>query len=459
MFKKGAQVLHSEGTVGIEEEIHLVEFDFKRLLNWRLALVLVALVALPFVNAADLTAGAIQPLNYSNFTATGAAIDFTVNCSAAVNTSNFTNVTVYLLYMNASFYGRYSNTSDITNDTNFNISTASGLPLYDDTFVWFVNCEDNNTAVNSSVLTFHILTTPFLTSVLSSPIDGSAQTVADVISLTGWCESNATLMNGRFFVYRSTGAYYASYANISVITNATAFSVPFTVPIEATTWYWNLQCFDNHYQNANASANYSFTAASGTSSGSSGTGCTANSDCSSGYYCSNSVCVACNIAADGICRTCAVELGLTDPDCEEEATPTAQPTAAPTQEPEPTQTPAVEPTQAPATEPAAEPTQAPVEDGVTYEEAIAEIEEAQSMQGASTNDEAQELIGLAMAALEDGEFEQAKAYAQQAQTLLLSTSVPEEEVQAGFDWTLPALLLIVVVGAIVYFGTKKKEGL
>ncbi len=167
----------------------------------------------------------------------------------------------------------------------------------------------------------------------------------------------------------------------------------------------------------------------------------------------------CNIAADGICRTCAAELGLTDVDCEEEAASTTQPTAAPTQEPEPSQEPAIEPTQEPTIEPTAEPTQAPVEEGVTYAEAIAEIEEAQSMQGASTNDEAQALIDLAMAALENGEFEQAKAYAQQAQTILLSTSVPEEEVQAGFDWTLPALLLIVVVGVIVYYGTRKKEGL
>ncbi|MCK4518462.1 PT domain-containing protein, partial [Candidatus Babeliales bacterium] len=350
-------------------------------------------------------------------------------------------------------------TGTILNDTNFNISTAA-LPIHTNHFVWFVMCVDNNTVANianSSVLTFSVLTTPFLTSVLSSPIDGSAQTVASTISLTGSCESNATLTGGRFWVYRSTGVDYANYANTSAITNATAFSASFTVPIEATTWYWNLECFDNHYQNANATANFSFTAASGTSSGSSGTGCTVNSDCSSGYYCTSSVCVECNIAADGICRTCAAELGLTDPDCEEEAAPTAQPTAAPTQEP--TQEPTIAPTQEPATEPTAEPTQAPVEDGVTYEEAIAEIEEAQSMQGASTNEEAQALIDLAMAALEDGEFEQAKAYAQQAQTLLLSTSVPEEEVQAGFDWTLPILLLLAVVGAIVYFSTKKKEGL
>lgn len=437
----------------------MIEFDLKRLLNWRLALVLMALSALPLVNAADLTAGAIQPLNHSNFTASGTAINFTVNCSAAENTSIFTNATVYLYYLNDSFYDRYSNTTVIANDTNFNISTASGLPLYSDNFVWFVSCEDNNTNVNSSVLTFSVLTTPFLTSVLSSPADGSTQTVANTISLTGSCESNATITSGRFWVYRSTGADYANYANTSGITNATSFSVSFTIPIEAATWYWNLQCFDNHYQTANATANYSFISASGTGSGGTSTGCTLNSDCSSGYYCTSSVCVECNYATDGICRTCAAELGLTDPDCEEEAASTVEPTVTPTQEPEPTQEPTIGPTQTPTVEPTAAPTVEPVEDGVTYAEAIAEIEEAQSIQGASSNEEAQALIGLAMAALEDGEFEQAKAYAEQAQSVLLSTNVSDGEVQAGFDWTVPVLVLLLVVGAIAYFGTKKKEGL
>jgi|GEM_PF-4276543 len=434
--------------------MHLAGFGLERLLNWRVALFLVAFAALPFVNAANLTAAALQPANNSNFTA-GLSIGLQVNCSS---NGTLTNATAYLYYYNnATYYGSYSNTSAIANNTNFNISFAS--PLHESNFTWYVQCSDTASApVLSSNLTFNLRTSYYLTSMLTSPADASAQTAGNTVSLIGNCTGNSTLTGGRFWVYRSTGADYISYANTSAITNGTAFSVSFYIPaVDTTTWYWNLQCMDRYSQTANATANYSFIASPVLgSSGGTGTGCTTSSQCSSGYYCLSGGCTKCEYGSDGICRVCAAEIGLIDPDCEE-AEPTAEPTAAPTQTP--TTQPTIEPSIAPSPEATANPTQAPEVTGTTYAEANAEIEAAQSMQGASTNADAKALIDLAMASLEAGDYANAKAYAEQAQAVLLSVNQPAETKAGGFNWTLPVIFLAVVLAAIAYFATKKKPGL
>ena len=421
-----------------------------------LAVLIAALAALPCVNAANpanMTAEALQPVNNSNFSA-GSTIGLWVNCSAA---TQVLNATVYLYYENGTAYSTpiLRNTSTITTNTSFNISFAS--PNFEYNYTWFVSCDNATVNANSSNLTFRLQTTHFLTSTLSTPLDGSTQTMASVISLIGSCQSNATLTGGRFWVYRSnTGADYGSYPNTSAITNDTMFSASFTVPIEAASWAWNLQCFDNYGQTANLTSNFSFDTVSGASSGTSSTGCTSNSGCSSGHYCSNGACVDCDYSADGICRTCAAELGLVDPDCAA-ATPIAAPTAtaAPTAEPTATATPTATPTEIASTQP---PEPSPtVEAGVTYGEATAEIETAQEMLGGNQNADAESLIALAMSALENSDYAQAKAYAVQAQALLLAPTATVAAAQsAGFDWTIPAILIAAILLAGGYYAWKKK---
>ena len=408
------------------------------------------LVFSSFANAAwNLTSTALQPVNNSNFSA-GATIGLQGNCST---NATLTNATAFLYYANnASLFITITNTSDIVNATAFNISFASSSnnPL---NFTWNVMCEDNESGFEvSNNLTFNLLTSYFLTSTLFTPLDASAQPVGNVISLIGSCQSNATLTGGRFWVYRSTGADYANYANTSAITNDTMFSASFTIPNEATTWYWNLECSDNHGQTANASSNFSFAAVSA-GGGSGSPSCTSNSDCSSGYYCSAGSCVKCDYLLDGICRVCASELGLTDPDCEEAeptAAPTIKPSATPTKPPEQKASPT--PTETPKASPTAKPTATPAV--VTRAEAEEAIARAQDLLGQVDSSEATYLLDLASQAMAAGDYAQAEEYALQAEEILKGLVSPPAS--GGFDWTL-ILIVIVIIGAAYYFlGPGKK---
>ena len=200
------------------------------------------------VDPSFITASNLQPVNNSNFTA-GTTIELQGNCSIDDPTlvSKVTNATAYLFYYeNASFYGSISNSSTVSNNTNFNISFASPSQWLN--FTWYLNCEQagmlagppddsGNLSFNLENATVSISNTYFLTSVLSSAdsslADNSVQTVAEIVSLTGSCETNASLANATFWVYDSTGAIYTTLANSSAISNATAFSRSLTLSLRA----------------------------------------------------------------------------------------------------------------------------------------------------------------------------------------------------------------------------------
>jgi len=101
-----------------------------------LAVLIAALAALPCVDAANpagMAAGAVQPVNNSNFSA-GSTIGLEVHCNSS---TDLNNATVYLYYENGTAYSTQSNTSDIVNATNFNISFAS--PNFESNYTWIVS--------------------------------------------------------------------------------------------------------------------------------------------------------------------------------------------------------------------------------------------------------------------------------------------------------------------------------
>ncbi|OIO27059.1 hypothetical protein AUJ16_04235 [Candidatus Micrarchaeota archaeon CG1_02_60_51] len=94
---------------------------------------------------------------------------------------------------------------------------------------------------------------------------------------------------------------------------------------------------------------------------------------------------------------------------------------------------------------------------MTYGEATAEIETAQEMLGGNQNADAESLIALAMSALENSDYAQAQAYAVQAQALLLAPTATVAAAQsAGFDWTIPAVLIAAILLAAGYYAWNKK---